>query len=87
MRQGVKIAKPDWASRIEKLRNRLEMSQTELARRLDVSAMAISRWERGVNEPPARCYIRLGKLAGRPECWFFFQRAGLSKNELLAMIR
>jgi len=33
------------------------------------SAMAISRWERGEQEPSDRGYIELGNLAGDPGCW------------------
>jgi DNA-binding transcriptional regulator YiaG len=85
VRAAVKLARsrPEWAGRIEHLRYQLGLSQTALAQRLKVSAMAVSRWERGVNQPPAACYISLGKLAGRPECWYFWQRAGLSKQDLL----
>jgi len=85
VRAGVKLARsrPEWAVRIEHLRSQLGLSQTGLAQRLAVSAMAVSRWERGVNEPPTACYIGLGKLAGPPECWYFWQRAGLSKQDLL----
>lgn len=82
MRAAAKLAKPEWALKIERLRNRLGLSQTALARKLNVSAMAISRWERGVNEPSANCYIHLGKLAGRSECWFFWERAGLAKADV-----
>ncbi len=84
MRAGTKPARPSWATRIEKLRAALAMSQTELADRLGVSAMAVSRWERGINEPSAACYIQLGKLAGigNAECWFFWSRAGLNKSDL-----
>jgi SOS-response transcriptional repressor LexA len=39
--------------------------------------MALSRWERGSHEPPAQAYIRLGNLAGDPECFWFWARAGL----------
>jgi transcriptional regulator with XRE-family HTH domain len=76
------MARPEWAEKIQRLRDRMRLSQTELARALGVSAMAISRWERAVNEPPAEGYIRLGKLAGDPDCWFFWQRAGLTKADL-----
>ena len=86
MRAAAKLAKPEWAHRIEKLRNRLGLSQTELARKLNVSAMAISRWERGVNEPSASCYIHLGKLAGANECWYFWERAGLAKADVRRML-
>jgi len=74
--------RPDWAARIERLRDRLQLSQTELARKLHVSAMAISRWERGVNEPPSHSYIALGKLAGNDGCWYFWERAGITKSDV-----
>ena len=84
MRAATKMARPQWATRIEKLRAALGMSQTELADKLGVSAMAVSRWERGINEPSAAGYIQLGKLAGlgNSECWFFWARAGLNKSDL-----
>ena len=59
------------------------MSQAALAKRLNVSAMAPSRWERGINQPPASVYIQLGKLAGRsPNRWYFWERAGIRKSDL-----
>ncbi len=79
---GTKLARPEWAARIERFRNKLELSQTEFARKLGVSAMAVSRWERGVNEPPAKSYIALGKLCGHNDCWYVWERAGISKNEI-----
>ncbi len=84
MRAGTKMARPQWATRIEKLRAALGLNQTQLADKLGVSAMAISRWERGINEPSASTYIQLGKMAGvgNAECWFFWSRAGLSKSDL-----
>ncbi|MGE0406848.1 MAG: helix-turn-helix domain-containing protein [Candidatus Korobacteraceae bacterium] len=82
MRAAVRLARPEWATRTEKLRERLELTQTEFAGLLNVSAMAISRWERGINEPPAGAYIQLGKLAGNSDCWFFWERAGLSKSDV-----
>ena len=82
MRSGARLAKPVWATRIEKLRNRLGLNQTDFARQLNVSAMAVSRWERGVNEPPAECYIQLGKMAGPPDCWFFWECVGLTRADI-----
>ncbi|MGI9100806.1 MAG: helix-turn-helix domain-containing protein [Terriglobales bacterium] len=79
---AAKLARPEWAVRIEKLRDKLQLSQTDFARKLDVSAMAVSRWERGINEPPANCYIILGKLAGSDGCWFFWERAGITKTDV-----
>src|SRR5213080_1146185 len=67
----------EWAQRIASLRQRLGMSQAELAHRLECSAMTVSRWERGLLAPSSDYYIQLGNLAGKSECWFFWERAGL----------
>jgi transcriptional regulator with XRE-family HTH domain len=67
----------EWAQRIASLRQRLEMSQAELAHRLECSAMTVSRWERGLLAPSSDYYIQLGNLAGKSDCWFFWERAGL----------
>jgi transcriptional regulator with XRE-family HTH domain len=82
MRAAAKLAKPEWARRIEKLRSRMQLSQNKLAQLLNVSAMAVSRWERGVNEPAAEVYIRLGKLSEDGDCWFYWERAGLSRSDV-----
>ncbi len=86
MRAAVKLAKPSWATRIEKLRARLNLSQTEFAQKLGVSAMAVSRWERGINEPPATCYVTLGKMAGPDEAWFYWERIGITKRDVARMM-
>jgi SOS-response transcriptional repressor LexA len=73
---------PEWASRIIALRRHLKMSQGELAKRMDCSAMTVSRWERGMQAPTADYYIQLGKLAGKELCWFFWEHAGLQVTDV-----
>jgi SOS-response transcriptional repressor LexA len=79
-------APPDWADRVEQLRHRLKLTQAGLGQQLQYSAMAVSRWERGLQEPPADCYIRLGDLAGNPDCWFFWERAGLKSSNVISAL-
>lgn len=79
-------ARPEWADRLERLRQTLGISQAGLAKRLHVSAMAPSRWERGINEPPAEIYIQLGKMVGEPACWYFWEKAGLKKSDIAAVM-
>ena len=68
---------PEWALRVTQLRERLNISQGELARQVECSAMTVSRWERGLLAPSAEYYIRLGNLGDAVESWFFWERAGL----------
>jgi SOS-response transcriptional repressor LexA len=75
-------AVPEWAKRIERVRRSFHMNQSQLAQELQYSAMAISRWERGILEPNAECYIKLGKLAVGRDRWFFWERAGLTKTDI-----
>ena len=57
-------------------RKRLGLTQEELAEKLDVSAAAISKWERGVSTPElsmvckmADCFgISVDELLGRTNC-------------------
>ena len=74
---------PDWAVKIATLREKLGCSQAELGERLGFSAMSISRWERGTQEPSTACYVQLGNLTGSPDCWLFWQRAGLDITSLV----
>src|ERR1700722_4737341 len=79
-------SKFEWARRILALRHRLKMSQSDLGKQMNASAMAVSRWERGVQEPPANVYIQLGNLTGDPECWYFWGRAGLHSEDLMRVL-
>ena len=76
----------EWSRAIEMLRHSLKLSQMELGKKLETSAMAVSRWERGEAQPPADGYIRLGKLAGDPLCWFFWGRAGLNTSDVIRVL-
>ena len=76
----------DWAEQIRNLRKELGISQSELARKLDCSAMTVSRWENGQLAPTARYYIELGKLADKEDCWFYWGRAGLQSSDVMPVL-
>ena len=71
---------------ISRLRQRLDLSQTAFEHEVHSSAMGVSRWERDAQEPPSHSYIELGNLAGDPDCWFFWGRAGLRSEDLMRVL-
>lgn len=77
---------PGWAIRINMLRNRLRLNQTDFGRMLHCSSMAISRFERGLQKPPADCFIALGKLAGSRSGWYFWHMAGVTARDVRRMM-
>src|ERR1700716_1599387 len=76
----------EWAEEIRNLRQKLDISQGELAHKLDCSAMTVSRWENGQLAPTARYYVELGKLAGKQDCWFYWGRAGLQSSDVMPVM-
>jgi hypothetical protein len=84
--RGSSSSRPQWAERVENLRRGMNFSQTDLGKKLGFSAMAISRWERGVQEPPASSYIQLGNMVGDPNCWYFWGRAGLHSGDVIRVL-
>ncbi|HXN23712.1 MAG TPA: S24 family peptidase [Candidatus Dormibacteraeota bacterium] len=84
IRRKVKTVLPEWSRKIEIFRRNLNLTQSELGKKVGASAM--SQWERGQSAPPADSYIRLGSLAGDPLCWFFWGRAGLSTADVMRVL-
>ena len=67
--------------RIKALRQR--MTQAEFAKSFGVTQSMISAWEAGRDTPSAEIWIKLGEIAGYPDCYWFYERAGLDRQKLL----
>lgn len=72
----------EWASKITALRERLGINQAELARRMECSAMTVSRWERSLLKPSAQHFIQLGNLGNKSEAWFFWEMGGIQASKM-----
>lgn len=55
----------------EARKERLSLTQAELAAELGVEAVTVSRWERGTVEPRPGVIRELARLAKVPVSWFF----------------
>lgn len=52
----------NWSMIIKNLRNKMLLSQTELANLLGVSFASINRWENGHNEPTIKAKRKIKEL-------------------------
>ena len=52
------------SQRIIELRNELGMSQNQLAKAMEVSRQAVSKWENGTADPSTSNLLKLAKLYG-----------------------
>src|SRR6266481_4933579 len=86
LRRPANFAPPEWAKAVVRLRKQLGFHQATFGNTFHCSAMAVSRWERGISEPRSHTYIEMGNAAGDPLCWYFWGRAGLSKEDLLRVV-
>jgi putative transcriptional regulator len=50
-RLGIKMDSLEFSDSVKELRKQLNLSQEELARKLDISFSTISRWENGKSSP------------------------------------
>ena len=76
---------PVWSEHIKALRHDLGLSQFEFGKKLDATAMTVSRWERGAVPPSSGSYLELGKLAGARRGWCFWNLAGITKPDMRTM--
>jgi DNA-binding XRE family transcriptional regulator len=52
----------DYKNKIKELRNKMFLTQSELAKVLGVSIASIARWETGENEPSMKMKKKLNEL-------------------------
>lgn len=71
---------------MRRLRERLQLSQEGLARRLGLSISEVRRWDQGLRPPSASRAITLGKLAGPPDCWIFWELAGIKQEDVVRAV-
>jgi transcriptional regulator with XRE-family HTH domain len=67
IRPSANFAPPEWAKTVVRLRKQLGFPQATFGNTFHCSAMAVSRWERGISEPPSHTYIEMGNAAGDPQ--------------------
>ncbi|HUN89052.1 MAG TPA: helix-turn-helix domain-containing protein [Terriglobales bacterium] len=77
-----KGAKSGLPAAVVELREQLGLNQRDFADKFGVSAMAVSRWESGANDPPGKCIVQMAKMAKSPGAyWGFLGALGLTKRD------
>ncbi len=79
MREHTEV-RAEWIGPIQRLLERLGVSQAELASRVGVSRATVTRWMKGSHEPTSASYVAMGNLLGHPEGSYFWERAGVDRS-------
>jgi transcriptional regulator with XRE-family HTH domain len=76
----------DVSDRIATLRSKRGETQAQFAAAVGVTQQSVSDWESKTGDavPSADSYARLGNLAPYPDCLWFWEQAGMSKDAMLS---
>ena len=73
---------PQWSQQIKAFRRNAGLSQTGLASKLGITKKTVAEWEQGRQEPSARRYVQLAKMAEGEQSLWFLERVGLDRKFL-----
>ena len=81
-KKGTNTKAAGLSGQISQLRNDLGLNQRDFADKFGVSAMAVSRWESGANDPPGKCLVQMAKMSKDANSyWVFLGSVGLTKKD------
>ncbi len=73
---------PSWSQQIKAFRRNAGLTQTGLASKLGITKKSVAEWEQGRQEPSARRYVQLAKMAEGEQALWFLERVGLDRKFL-----
>ena len=73
---------PKWSQQLKAFRRSAGLTQSGLASKLSMTKKTVAEWEQGRQEPSARRYIQLAKMAKGEQALWFLERVGLERKFL-----
>jgi len=73
---------PGWSQQIKAFRRSAGLTQIGLASKLGITKKTVAEWEQGRQEPSARRYVQLAKMAEGEQALWFLERIGLDRKFL-----
>lgn len=77
---------PAYSLQVKELRRHLGLTQKDLAAKLGIAKKIVADWEQGAQEPSARRYVELAKMAERDQALWFLGRLGLDRPFLAGLL-
>ena len=78
---------PSWSQQIKAVRRNPGLTQTGLASKLGITKKTVGEWEQGRQEPSARRYVQLAKMAEGEQALWFLEQIGLDRKFLGRLCR
>ncbi len=71
---------PSWSQQLKGFRRSAGLTQSGLASKLGITKKTVAEWEQGRQEPSARRYVQLAKMAKGEQALWFLERVGLDRR-------
>ena len=76
-----------WSQQIKAFRSSVGLSQTGLASKLGITKKTVAEWEQGRQEPSARRYVQLAKMAEGEQALWFLEHIGVDRKLLSRVLK
>ncbi len=73
---------PSWSQQLKAFRRCAGLTQTGLASKLGITKKTVAEWEQGRQEPSARRYVQLARMAKGEQVLWFLERVGVDRKFL-----
>ncbi len=73
---------PIWSQQIKAFRRTVGLSQPGLSSKLGITKKTVAEWEQGRQEPSARRYVQLAKMAEGEQALWFLEHVGVDRKFL-----
>ena len=78
---------PKWSQQIKAFRRSAGLTQTGLASKLGITKKTVAEWEQGRQEPSARRYVQLAKMAEGEQASWFLEHIGIDRKLLSRVLK
>ena len=76
-----------WSQQLKAFRRNAGLTQSGLASKFGITRKTVANWEQGRQEPSARRYVQLAKMAEGKQALWFLEHIGVDRKLLSRVLK